>query len=58
MLGQGFVKSYGALAVCRTLLGAFEGGFFPGCVYLITCWYVRYETQKRYANALTLTGNI
>jgi hypothetical protein len=26
MLGQGFVKSYGALAVCRTLLGFFEAG--------------------------------
>jgi hypothetical protein len=47
MLGQGFVTSYGALAGCRALLGAFEAGFFPGCVYLITCWYIRYETQRR-----------
>lgn len=39
MLGQGFVKNYHALAGCRALLGAFEAGFFPGCVYLIT-WYV------------------
>lgn len=22
-------------------------GFFPGCVYLISAWYVRYEVQKR-----------
>jgi hypothetical protein len=22
-------------------------GFFPGCVYLVSCWYVRYELQKR-----------
>lgn len=22
-------------------------GFFPGCVYLISCWYVRYEVQTR-----------
>ncbi|OCT49794.1 putative transporter [Cladophialophora carrionii] len=49
MLGQGFVKSYEALAVCRTILGLFEAGFFPGCVYLICCWYVRYEVQKRLA---------
>jgi len=49
MLGQGFVKSYEALAVCRTLLGLFESGFFPGCVYLVSCWYVRYEVQKRLA---------
>ncbi|KAH0536650.1 hypothetical protein FGG08_006495 [Glutinoglossum americanum] len=49
MLGQGFVKNYQALAVCRTLLGFFEAGFFPGCVYLVSCWYVRYEVQKRLA---------
>ncbi|OAG40778.1 hypothetical protein AYO21_05076 [Fonsecaea monophora] len=49
MIGQGFVKSYEALAVCRTLLGFFEAGFFPGCVYLISCWYKRYEVQKRLA---------
>jgi hypothetical protein len=23
-------------------------GLFPGCVYLVSCWYVRYEVQKRY----------
>ncbi|CAG5156211.1 uncharacterized protein ALTATR162_LOCUS4042 [Alternaria atra] len=47
MIGQGFVESWISLAICRVLLGAFEAGFFPGCVYLITCWYRRYETQKR-----------
>jgi hypothetical protein len=29
MLGQGFVRSYQALAACRTLLGFFEAGEFP-----------------------------
>jgi predicted MFS family arabinose efflux permease len=29
------------------LLGVFEAGFFPGCVYVISCWYTRYETGKR-----------
>ncbi|EMD86532.1 hypothetical protein COCC4DRAFT_167009 [Bipolaris maydis ATCC 48331] len=47
MIGQAFVKSWISLTICRVLLGAFEAGFFPGCVYLITCWYRRYETQKR-----------
>ena len=28
MLGQGFVKNFQALAVCRTLLGFFEAGEF------------------------------
>lgn len=36
MIGQGFVKSWITLAICRILLGTFEAGFFPGCVYLIT----------------------
>jgi len=49
MMGQGFVKSYQALAACRFLLGLFESGFFPGCVYLVTCWYVRFEVQQRLA---------
>lgn len=47
MIGQGFVESWITLGICRILLGAFEAGFFPGCVYLITCWYKRYEVQKR-----------
>ncbi|KAH6621950.1 major facilitator superfamily domain-containing protein [Boeremia exigua] len=47
MIGQGFVKSWQALTACRALLGLFEAGFFPGCVYLITCWYKRREMQKR-----------
>jgi len=49
MIGQGFVESYKTLALCRFLLGLFEAGFFPGCVYLVSCWYVRYEVQKRLA---------
>ncbi|KIW01781.1 uncharacterized protein PV09_06953 [Verruconis gallopava] len=49
MLGQGFVKDYRALAACRFLLGVFEAGFFPGCVYLISVWYVRFEVQQRLA---------
>lgn len=47
MIGMGFVKNWESLAALRTLLGLFEAGFFPGCVYLISCWYVRYEVQKR-----------
>ena len=34
MIGQGFVTSYQALAGCRTLLGFFEAGFFPGCEFV------------------------
>ncbi|EFR00233.1 hypothetical protein MGYG_03236 [Nannizzia gypsea CBS 118893] len=49
MLGSGFIHNYQSLVVLRFLLGVFEAGLFPGCVYLISCWYVRYEVQTRLA---------
>lgn len=49
MIGMGFAKNYGDLAVMRTLLGVLEAGFFPGCVYLLSTWYTRYEVGKRYS---------
>lgn len=30
-------------------MGILEAGFFPGCAYLLSTWYTRYELQKRYA---------
>ncbi|RMZ22542.1 hypothetical protein D0859_13427 [Hortaea werneckii] len=33
----------------RVVLGIFEAGFFPGCAYLLSCWYPRYDLQKRNA---------
>ncbi|KAI2433615.1 hypothetical protein LOZ19_005422, partial [Ophidiomyces ophidiicola] len=45
----GFVKSWVPLIVIRLLLGLFEAGFFPGCMYLISCWYRRYQVQQRIA---------
>jgi hypothetical protein len=33
----------------RVILGAFEAGYFPGCAYLLSTWYTRYELQKRNA---------
>ncbi|CDU23570.1 related to TNA1-high affinity nicotinic acid plasma membrane permease [Sporisorium scitamineum] len=47
MLGQGFVKTRQQLTVTRALVGAFEAGFFPACVWLISTWYVRRESQVR-----------
>ncbi|RMZ83984.1 hypothetical protein DV737_g1279, partial [Chaetothyriales sp. CBS 132003] len=37
------------LIALRLILGIFEAGFFPGCAYLLSCWYPRYELQKRNA---------
>ncbi|KAF8418451.1 major facilitator superfamily domain-containing protein [Tirmania nivea] len=49
MIGMGFAKHWWEIAILRTILGFLEAGFFPGSVYLISCWYVRYELQKRLA---------
>ncbi|OBT58745.1 hypothetical protein VE04_00729 [Pseudogymnoascus sp. 24MN13] len=47
LIGMGFTKSFETMAICRALLGATEAGFLPGCTFLISCWYKRYEVGKR-----------
>jgi MFS family permease len=37
------------MAVLRVILGALEAGSYPGCVYLLSTWFPRYELQKRNA---------
>ncbi|KAL4966538.1 major facilitator superfamily domain-containing protein [Aspergillus stella-maris] len=56
MIGFGFVPSWPAMAGLRVILGALEAGFYPGCVYLLSTWYTRYELQKRNA-AFYLIGS-
>ncbi|KAF2033251.1 MFS general substrate transporter [Setomelanomma holmii] len=46
-IGMGLVRSYEGLVAMRVLLGLFEAGLFPGCVYLISMYYKRYELQWR-----------
>ena len=45
----GFVRTWVQLVPLRLVLGIFEAGFFPGCAYLLSCWYPRYDLQKRNA---------
>ncbi|KIX10367.1 uncharacterized protein Z518_01449 [Rhinocladiella mackenziei CBS 650.93] len=47
VLGMGFVHSWTALTVCRSLLGIFEAGLFPGAVFIIGSWYRQFETAQR-----------
>ena len=49
MVAFGFVKKWSDLIPLRLVLGIFEAGFFPSCAYLLSCWYPRYELQKRNA---------
>ncbi|PFH52137.1 hypothetical protein AMATHDRAFT_74429 [Amanita thiersii Skay4041] len=54
-LAMGFVSSWKYLALCRVLLGAFETGFFPALIFVISTWYIRHEVQKRFAIFYLLT---
>nr|POE46956.1 putative transporter [Quercus suber] len=49
MMCFGFVKEWTDVLPLRLILGIFEAGFFPGCAYLLSCWYPRYDLQKRNA---------
>ncbi|KAJ6440721.1 major facilitator superfamily transporter [Purpureocillium lavendulum] len=42
-------KTYGALLGFRFVLGCIEAGFFPGVLYLLSCWYTKAELGKRFA---------
>lgn len=56
---QGLVSNYGGLLTTRFFLGVFEAGMFPGCFYLIGCFYRRSEAQRRYSfffSSTTLAG--
>ncbi|KIW94130.1 uncharacterized protein Z519_05446 [Cladophialophora bantiana CBS 173.52] len=48
-IGMGFCKTWGELLLCRIIFGMFEGGLFPGLIYLLSCWYVRHEVQVRFS---------
>ncbi|KAI1747998.1 MFS general substrate transporter [Xylaria castorea] len=47
-IGQGFVQSYSGLLTTRFLLGLAESGIFPGSFYLISFWYRREESLRRF----------
>ncbi|KAH8888091.1 phthalate transporter [Thozetella sp. PMI_491] len=49
MMCHGFVRSWEPMIAMRLILGALEAGCFPGCLYLISTWYSRYETHKRFS---------
>ncbi|EER39755.1 conserved hypothetical protein [Histoplasma capsulatum var. duboisii H88] len=42
----------------QRLILKFSIGFFPGCVYLISCWYIRYEMQTRFVDLVFHPENL
>jgi len=49
MIGFGFCPDWSTMMGLRVILGVLEAGFFPGCAYLLSTWYPRYDLQKRNA---------
>ncbi|KAF2848883.1 MFS general substrate transporter [Plenodomus tracheiphilus IPT5] len=49
IIGFGFTKTWGGLVPLRLVLGLLESGYFPGCLYLLSCWYTKFEVAKRYS---------
>lgn len=43
----GITQSYGGLIACRLVLGALEGGLFPGLTIYLTLFYTRREIALR-----------
>lgn len=44
---SGSVQNFAGMLVCRLLLGAFEGGLFPGIVVYLTLFYTKRELALR-----------
>lgn len=42
-----FVRGFKALTVLRFFLGTVEAPFFPGALFLLSCWYTRKELALR-----------
>ncbi|KAI9646384.1 hypothetical protein NHQ30_004375 [Ciborinia camelliae] len=46
-LGQGFDKSYSALLATRFLVGVFDSGLIPGCIFVCALYYPSVHLQWR-----------
>lgn len=40
---------YGEMTLL-TLTSFLQSGFYPGCIFLLSCWYCRFEVQKRFSS--------
>lgn len=41
------VRNNRDIIVCRFFLGMIEAGFFPGVLYIMSCWYKSNEIGKK-----------
>jgi MFS family permease len=47
LVGSGVANSFGQWIALRLLLGIFEAGVFPGCIYTLTTWYAPTQIHSR-----------
>lgn len=53
---SGFSQNFGGMLMCRLLLGAFEGGMFPGIVVYLTLFYTKRELALRIGYLFTCSA--
>ncbi|PSN69119.1 MFS general substrate transporter [Corynespora cassiicola Philippines] len=46
IIGFGFSKTWQSLIPLRLVLGLLESGYFPGCLYLLSCWYTKCKSYS------------
>ena len=46
-IAHGFIKNEGQLIAYRLMIGVFEAGYYPICVYYFGMMYVRYDLAYR-----------
>ncbi|OAX80470.1 hypothetical protein ACJ72_05198 [Emergomyces africanus] len=45
----GFSNNWTTMMALRLLLGLLEAGYFPGTIYLLSTWYLKFEVARRYS---------
>ena len=55
------MANFGSLLAFRFILGCIESGFFPGVLFMMSCWYKPSEVGKRFAifySAAVISGAV
>lgn len=52
IIGFGFTNNWPGLIPLRLVLGLLESGYFPGCLYLLSCWYTKCKSPQSYYNPI------
>ncbi|KAK6457960.1 transporter of nicotinic acid [Scheffersomyces xylosifermentans] len=55
-IGMGFVTNFGGLVACRFLIGITEASTFPSIFYLLSTYYSKAESQRRFSAFFSCTA--